>query len=215
MSWCSAASCCATWRSEERHPRAGGSAPSRLAPPGPRGCDVPVAPRHESGLNPASGPGPPYTWPAAAEGGRRQRSGQTSNTTEEISDEKAARRNRRARAYHRRARWLRQQQHELHDDGRDLDATSANAAIAAQVPAAIKAKGTLNVASEAQYAPNEFIGPDGHTVIGMDADLVHALGAVMGLKMNIVNSNFETIIPGPRGRPLRPRRVLVHGHQGT
>ncbi len=56
-------------------------------------------------------------------------------------------------------------------------ASSANAAIAAQVPAAIKSKGTLAVATEAQYAPNEFIGPDGHTVIGMDADLVQALGA--------------------------------------
>jgi polar amino acid transport system substrate-binding protein len=74
--------------------------------------------------------------------------------------------------------------------------SSANAAIAALVPAAIKSKGTLTVASEAQYAPNEFIGPDGHTVIGMDADLINAIGAVMGLKMNLVNSNFETIIPG-------------------
>ncbi|MDQ6811423.1 MAG: ABC transporter substrate-binding protein [Actinomycetota bacterium] len=73
---------------------------------------------------------------------------------------------------------------------------SANAAIAAQVPAAIKSKGTLNVASEAQYAPNEFVAPDGHTVIGMDADLVKALATVMGLKVNIINSNFETIIPG-------------------
>jgi polar amino acid transport system substrate-binding protein len=74
--------------------------------------------------------------------------------------------------------------------------SSANAAIAAQVPAAIKSKGTLNVASEAQYAPNEFIGPDGHTVIGMDADLLTALGAQMGLKVKLINSNFETIIPG-------------------
>jgi polar amino acid transport system substrate-binding protein len=72
----------------------------------------------------------------------------------------------------------------------------ANAAIAAQVPAVIKSKGTLNVATEAQYAPNEFIGPDGHTVIGMDADLLQALGSVMGLKVTMVNSNFETIIPG-------------------
>jgi polar amino acid transport system substrate-binding protein len=74
--------------------------------------------------------------------------------------------------------------------------TSANATIAAQVPAAIKSKGTLTVATEAQYAPNEFIGPDGHTVVGMDADLMNAIGAVMGLKVNLVNSNFETIIPG-------------------
>jgi polar amino acid transport system substrate-binding protein len=75
-------------------------------------------------------------------------------------------------------------------------ASSANAAIVAQVPAAIKSKGTLNVATEAQYAPNEFIAPDGHTVIGMDADLLTALGVQMGLKVKLINSNFETIIPG-------------------
>jgi polar amino acid transport system substrate-binding protein len=74
--------------------------------------------------------------------------------------------------------------------------TTANAALAAQVPAAIKSKGTLNVATEAQYAPNEFIAPDGHTVIGMDADLIKAIAAELGLKANLINSNFETIIPG-------------------
>jgi polar amino acid transport system substrate-binding protein len=73
---------------------------------------------------------------------------------------------------------------------------SANAAIAAQVPAAIKAKGTLTVGTEAQYAPNEFIAPDGHTVIGMDPDLVKALAAVMGLNVKVVNTTFEAIIPG-------------------
>jgi polar amino acid transport system substrate-binding protein len=56
--------------------------------------------------------------------------------------------------------------------------------------------GTLIVATEAQYAPNEFIAPDGHTVIGMDADMMQALGEVMGLKVKLINSNFETIIPG-------------------
>jgi polar amino acid transport system substrate-binding protein len=74
--------------------------------------------------------------------------------------------------------------------------TSANSAIAAEVPAAIKAKGTLNVATEAQYAPNEFLAPDGHTVIGMDADLMKALAEVMGLKVAFTNANFEAIIPG-------------------
>jgi polar amino acid transport system substrate-binding protein len=64
------------------------------------------------------------------------------------------------------------------------------------VPAAIKSKGTLTVAADASYAPNEFIGPDGHTVVGMDADLTKALAAVMGLKANLVNATFDTIIPG-------------------
>jgi polar amino acid transport system substrate-binding protein len=74
--------------------------------------------------------------------------------------------------------------------------TAVNTAIAAQVPAAIKSKGTLNVGTEAQYAPNEFVAPDGHTIIGMDPDLVKALAGVMGLKVNVINSTFEAIIPG-------------------
>jgi polar amino acid transport system substrate-binding protein len=73
---------------------------------------------------------------------------------------------------------------------------AVNASIAAQVPAAIKSKGTLNVATEAEYAPNEFVAPDGHTIIGMDPDLVTALAAVMGLKVHLINSTFEAIIPG-------------------
>jgi polar amino acid transport system substrate-binding protein len=74
--------------------------------------------------------------------------------------------------------------------------SGANASIAAQVPAAIKAKGTLKVATEAQYAPDEFIASDGHTVIGMDADLMKAIAALLGLKASLIDSNFETIIPG-------------------
>ena len=35
-----------------------------------------------------------------------------------------------------------------------------------------------------------------HTVIGMDADLMKALGGVMGLKVNVVNATFDSIIPG-------------------
>ncbi len=69
-------------------------------------------------------------------------------------------------------------------------------AVVALVPSNIKSKGTLTVAADATYAPNEFIAPDGHTVIGMDADLAKALGQVMGLKVNMVNATFDTIIPG-------------------
>ena len=45
--------------------------------------------------------------------------------------------------------------------------------VAAQVPAAYKQKGTITVAADATYAPNEFIASDGKTVVGMDADLAH------------------------------------------
>jgi len=72
----------------------------------------------------------------------------------------------------------------------------AVSSIAAQVPSAIKDRGTLTVAADATYAPNEFIAPDGHTVIGMSADLAKALGQVLGLKVTMQNATFDTIIPG-------------------
>jgi polar amino acid transport system substrate-binding protein len=78
-------------------------------------------------------------------------------------------------------------------------ASSASAkvdSIANQVPGAIKSKGTLVVAADATYAPNEFIAQDGKTVIGMDADMAQALGNVMGLKVNMTNATFDTILPG-------------------
>ncbi len=74
--------------------------------------------------------------------------------------------------------------------------TGAVAAIASQVPAAIKSKGTLVVGTEAQYAPNEFLASDGHTIIGMDPDLVTALAETMGLKAKFNDAQFEAIIPG-------------------
>jgi polar amino acid transport system substrate-binding protein len=77
-----------------------------------------------------------------------------------------------------------------------LPAVSKNAKIAGEVPAAVKKKGTLIVAADATYAPNEFFAPDGKTIQGMDADLAKDLGAVMGLKTKVVNANFDSILPG-------------------
>jgi len=71
-----------------------------------------------------------------------------------------------------------------------------DAAIAATVPASIKSKGTLNVALDATYAPDEFIAPDGSTIVGMDADLATAITQTLGLKVKLVNATFDTIIPG-------------------
>jgi polar amino acid transport system substrate-binding protein len=68
--------------------------------------------------------------------------------------------------------------------------------IAAQVPSSIKSKGTLTVAADATYAPNEFIASNGSTVIGMDADLAKALAQVMGLNADVKNVTFDSIIPG-------------------
>jgi polar amino acid transport system substrate-binding protein len=74
--------------------------------------------------------------------------------------------------------------------------TGANPAVAKLVPASIKSKGTLTVAADATYPPDESIASDGHTVIGMGPDLVKALAAVMGLKADVTNVTFDSIIPG-------------------
>ena len=74
--------------------------------------------------------------------------------------------------------------------------TPVDTKIAAEVPAAIKSKGTLIVAANPHYAPNEFIGSDAKTIVGMDPDLAKTLAAVMGLKVKVVSASFKTIIPG-------------------
>jgi polar amino acid transport system substrate-binding protein len=68
--------------------------------------------------------------------------------------------------------------------------------VAALVPAAVKSKGTLSVAADATYPPNEFLNPGSKTVVGMNADLADALGKVMGVKLKVVNAPFDGIIPG-------------------
>jgi polar amino acid transport system substrate-binding protein len=54
----------------------------------------------------------------------------------------------------------------------------------------------VTVAMDATYPPDEYIGSSGNTIIGMDADLGKALGDAMGIKWNLVNASFDTIIPG-------------------
>jgi polar amino acid transport system substrate-binding protein len=83
------------------------------------------------------------------------------------------------------------------DDGSpSSSATSTPDTAEIAVPAAVKSKGTLTVAADASYPPNEFFGPDGHTVIGMDVDLAKALAGTLGLKANVVNAKFDSIILG-------------------
>ncbi len=61
------------------------------------------------------------------------------------------------------------------------------------VPAAVKSSG-LKVAADATYPPDEFV--QGGKIVGMDADLVNALGKVMGVKVSIKNVTFNDIISG-------------------
>ncbi|MBU4213987.1 MAG: ABC transporter substrate-binding protein [Actinobacteria bacterium] len=68
-------------------------------------------------------------------------------------------------------------------------------AIAALLPAKITSAGALIVGSDTTYAPAEFIAEDGSTPVGYDVDLAKALGAVLGVKVEVQTATFASIIP--------------------
>jgi polar amino acid transport system substrate-binding protein len=70
-----------------------------------------------------------------------------------------------------------------------------DASAAGLVPASFRSAGVLRVASDATYPPLESIGSDGKTVVGMDADIAAGIGQVLGLKVQVMNASFDTIIP--------------------
>jgi polar amino acid transport system substrate-binding protein len=67
--------------------------------------------------------------------------------------------------------------------------------VARLIPAGDRGK-TFVVPENATYAPDEFIAANGHTIEGMDPDLVRALSTVMGIKLRLTNVSFDEIIPG-------------------
>ncbi|MFM8762334.1 MAG: ABC transporter substrate-binding protein [Solirubrobacterales bacterium] len=71
-----------------------------------------------------------------------------------------------------------------------------DAAIAEQVPAKYRDAGSLSVASDASYPPMEFIKEGTNEIIGADPDLATALGQVMGVKLDLSNVPFDSILAG-------------------
>lgn len=69
-------------------------------------------------------------------------------------------------------------------------------ALAKMVPADVAADGKIVVGTDASYAPNEFAGADGQTIIGMDVDLGKAIAQKLGLTAEFHNSAFGGILPG-------------------
>jgi polar amino acid transport system substrate-binding protein len=72
-------------------------------------------------------------------------------------------------------------------------------ALAVKVPQSVAADGKLVFGTDASYPPNEFTGPDGTTIIGMDVDLGTAVAQKLGLTAEFQNSAFPGIIPGIQG----------------
>lgn len=84
-------------------------------------------------------------------------------------------------------------------DTSGADPTSVEAGIdataAAAVPARIRQRGSLTVPMATFYPPNEFLEPDGKTIVGMGPDLARAIGERMGLSVALKGVDFDTIVP--------------------
>lgn len=77
--------------------------------------------------------------------------------------------------------------------GAPIPSATKDAALAAKLPANIQSAGVIRIASDATYPPFESV-QDGQ-VIGFDADLAKAIGDVLGVRAEFVNTAFDAIIP--------------------
>jgi len=66
----------------------------------------------------------------------------------------------------------------------------------AMLPDKFKQSGTIIVATDPSYPPNEFLPEGQNTPIGMDIDMANALGQVLGLQVTIEPASFDGIIAG-------------------
>lgn len=78
----------------------------------------------------------------------------------------------------------------------DVAHIATDPSVAALVPQAIRARGTVTVGTDPTYPPMEFIAGDGKTLIGVDIELAHALTQVMGLEVKVEGGGFDGLIPG-------------------
>jgi polar amino acid transport system substrate-binding protein len=80
---------------------------------------------------------------------------------------------------------------------------TTQATIAAEVPAAIKAAAPLQIATDASYAPNEFVDPNSGELVGWDVELAKDVCAVLGVTCTINNVTFSDIIPALLENPAK------------
>lgn len=98
-----------------------------------------------------------------------------------------------------------------------IPTVTANPDLNAKVPENIRAANRIVVGTDASYAPNEFLDPDGRTVVGADVDLFNAVAAKLGVpNVDWQPSTFDTIITGVQGKKydagvssftINPRRL--------
>jgi polar amino acid transport system substrate-binding protein len=67
------------------------------------------------------------------------------------------------------------------------------------LPEAVKSKGRISVAMDLSSPPTTFMATDNKTPIGFNPDMARLIAAKLGVKLQIDNVKFDTIIPGLQG----------------
>lgn len=71
---------------------------------------------------------------------------------------------------------------------------AADPALRALLPDDVVDAGVLTVATDASYAPASFFAPDGRTVTGFEPALADAMGELLGVRVEVVVTDFDTIL---------------------
>lgn len=71
----------------------------------------------------------------------------------------------------------------------DPSTIEVDEAAAALLPEDVASAGTLVVGSNTEYAPAEFVDADGKTPIGFDIDVIKAVGATLGLDVDVQSAD--------------------------
>lgn len=74
-------------------------------------------------------------------------------------------------------------------------AAETNKELHAMLPQDIQDSGVIRVGTEAFYPPYDYFADDEETIIGLDPDIVHALGDVLGVEMKIEHMAWDGLLP--------------------
>ena len=64
------------------------------------------------------------------------------------------------------------------------------------LPADLQKGGTITMAADLHYPPTSFLAEDNKTPIGYNVDIAQLLGETLGLKVEVKNVSFDSVIPG-------------------
>ncbi|WP_171060573.1 ABC transporter substrate-binding protein [Poseidonocella sp. HB161398] len=81
----------------------------------------------------------------------------------------------------------------------DIPAQEAVPELHEMLPASVKEKGKIDLATDANYPPCQSFDEDGTTMVGFEVDLWNAMAQVLGTDIAPVSIDFGGLIPGVEG----------------